>query len=206
MACNHVHLKSKGVGMKEKILFLTAGALAAAHVLAEPPPPQSSARRDQYRVMQAVQEIDRLGAQFSMLNENVDALAARVVRLENAPSADRELRDEIAALKAQLAAIENRQRTLKQEIVNEITAKVTALMAKQAAALTPPPPPPQPKPKGKTPPQITGNYYEVEIEPGYTLGAIAQTYKTTVKRILDANPGLKPTQLRVGQKIIVPVD
>lgn len=189
--------------MKERHMIVLALVLTAAGAFAQNPGGQ--ARRDAYFIQQTAQEVDRLGAQFGMLNENVDALAARVVRLENAPSADRELRDEIAAIKAQIAELQRRQNALKKEISDEITEKVIQLIKKIPAA-QPPPPQPKPGPKPKSQPQVTGNYYEVEIEPGYTLSAIAQAYKTTVKRILDANPGLKPTNLKIGQKIIVPVD
>jgi LysM repeat protein len=53
-----------------------------------------------------------------------------------------------------------------------------------------------------------GFYYE--IKSGNTLSAIAKEYsdqghKVTVKQILDANPGLDPNNLKVGQKIFIPV-
>jgi g-D-glutamyl-meso-diaminopimelate peptidase len=42
------------------------------------------------------------------------------------------------------------------------------------------------------------------IQPGDTLWEIARKYYTTVQRIVTANPGINPYQLRIGQKIIVP--
>jgi LysM repeat protein len=38
---------------------------------------------------------------------------------------------------------------------------------------------------------------------GDTLGAIAARYRTTVDRLLELNPGVEPTSLRVGQKVRV---
>jgi len=44
---------------------------------------------------------------------------------------------------------------------------------------------------------------------GDTISAIAKAYqdkgvKVTVKQILDANPGLDPKNLKVGQKVWIP--
>ncbi len=42
------------------------------------------------------------------------------------------------------------------------------------------------------------------VQPGDTLWRIAQKYYTTLNRLLTANPGIDPYQLRIGQKLIVP--
>ena len=42
------------------------------------------------------------------------------------------------------------------------------------------------------------------IVAGDTLGKIAKTYHTTVKAILEANPGVEPTKLQIGQKVHLP--
>ncbi len=51
--------------------------------------------------------------------------------------------------------------------------------------------------------------FEYVIKSGDTLEAIVQAYrekniKVTVSQIVNANPGLKPERLRVGQKIFIP--
>ena len=43
------------------------------------------------------------------------------------------------------------------------------------------------------------------IESGDTFGRLAFLYGSTIEDILAANPGLEPTALQVGQKVIVPV-
>ncbi|HOM01926.1 MAG TPA: LysM peptidoglycan-binding domain-containing protein [Acetivibrio sp.] len=43
------------------------------------------------------------------------------------------------------------------------------------------------------------------IRAGDTLAAIARTYGTTVQNIINANPGIDPYYLRVGQEICVPL-
>ncbi len=42
------------------------------------------------------------------------------------------------------------------------------------------------------------------VQPGDTLWRIAQRYYTTLNRILTANPGVDPYQLRIGQRLVVP--
>ena len=41
------------------------------------------------------------------------------------------------------------------------------------------------------------------VETGDTFGAVATEYETTVSRLLQLNPGVEPTSLRVGQRIRV---
>ncbi len=43
------------------------------------------------------------------------------------------------------------------------------------------------------------------IRAGDTLNSIAQEYNTTPQEILDANPGVQPHLLRVGQQICIPI-
>ena len=55
-------------------------------------------------------------------------------------------------------------------------------------------------------PAYTGPYYEHVVESGQTLSFIAKGYETTVQKILAANPGVKASALRVGQKLIIPAE
>jgi LysM repeat protein len=52
-------------------------------------------------------------------------------------------------------------------------------------------------------PKCPGGIYW-EITPGDTLYEIARINKTTVRRIIAANPGINPNNLRVGQFICIP--
>jgi nucleoid-associated protein YgaU len=72
------------------------------------------------------------------------------------------------------------------------------------------PQPVQPQPVNPVPAEPRGNPRgdEYAVLPGDTLGTIAQAkYGSTrfQNLILDANPGLKPNALRVGEKIVLPV-
>jgi len=44
----------------------------------------------------------------------------------------------------------------------------------------------------------------VTIQPGDTLWALARKYNTTVEAIIQANPGIQPENLQVGQVIQIP--
>lgn len=54
-------------------------------------------------------------------------------------------------------------------------------------------------------PACPPNHTSVTIRAGDTLYKIAQQYNVTVASILSANPGLNPNDLRIGQRICVPV-
>jgi LysM repeat protein len=45
---------------------------------------------------------------------------------------------------------------------------------------------------------------EHAIAQGETLGALAAKYKVPVQAIIKANPGVDPTRLKIGQKIVIP--
>lgn len=51
------------------------------------------------------------------------------------------------------------------------------------------------------PPEVT----RYTIQPGDTLYSLARRFGTTVNAILQANPGIDPNNLRVGQQIVIPV-
>lgn len=43
-----------------------------------------------------------------------------------------------------------------------------------------------------------------EVQPGETLSRIARRYRTTVQALMEANPGIDPHRLRIGQKLRLP--
>ena len=51
----------------------------------------------------------------------------------------------------------------------------------------------------------SGGPYRYQVRPGDTYSAIARRFNTNPARIQSANPGIQPTQLRVGQTIQVPL-
>ncbi|MFZ5816386.1 MAG: LysM peptidoglycan-binding domain-containing protein [Bacillota bacterium] len=53
------------------------------------------------------------------------------------------------------------------------------------------------------PPCPEGNYYR--IRPGETLWRIAATFRVSLDDLLEANPGIDPNRLAVGQVICIPL-
>lgn len=53
-------------------------------------------------------------------------------------------------------------------------------------------------------PACPPNYTSRIIQPGDTLYKISQEYNVSVESILDANPGIDPNYLRVGQRLCIP--
>ncbi len=78
------------------------------------------------------------------------------------------------------------------------TPPVTA--SNPPVAVTPPTAPETPVP----PPVAPAGATEYTIVKGDYLDKIAKAFHVTVKAITDANPGIQPTRLQIGQKIQIP--
>ena len=177
----------------------------------------AAAARAAYQQQQALAEVPRLVQQFEVLANNQDAIVERLTKVEAGGGTD-DLRAEIANLKAEIAELKASVRRDQDAMRREIVAD----LAKRISAMQPPapPPPPQPAyvpaPRAAAPapaarpapvqPAVTGPYYEHVVEAGQTLSFIAKGFDTTVAKILAANPGLKPNNVRVGQKLIIPAE
>ncbi|HXF10140.1 MAG TPA: LysM peptidoglycan-binding domain-containing protein [Desulfuromonadaceae bacterium] len=89
---------------------------------------------------------------------------------------------------------ENTDTTLSTNSATMLDTNPPVTMGSNAMNTLPPPP--------TIPEPATGETYVVVK--GDTLGKIATSHHTTVKAIEDANPGVTPTRLKVGQKITLP--
>ena len=175
----------------------------------------AAAARAAYQQQQALAEVPRLVQQFEVLANNQDAIVERLTKVEAGGGTD-DLRAEIANLKAEIAELKASVRRDQDAMRREIVAD----LAKRISAMQPPPPPPAPAPvavaapRASAPaarpapvqPAVTGPYYEHVVEAGQTLSFIAKGFDTTVAKILAATPGLKPNNVRVGQKLIIPAE
>jgi LysM repeat protein len=54
------------------------------------------------------------------------------------------------------------------------------------------------------PPVVTPSVTEYTIEKGDTFFGIAKKHGVSMKAVKDANPGVEPTKLKLGQKIVIP--
>lgn len=177
--------------MKKK-LFGLAMMLAAGAAVAEP-----GNAREAFLKRQAYDEMIRVSGQVDVLQTNLADMSARLARLENDNGSKSELealRAEVAALKASNQELRNRINAMHDEIVRDLTGKIS----KMQKDLTPPPPPPQPQRPS------VGPHREYEVQPGDNLSLIAAAFKTTVPKIKEMN-NLKSDNIRVGQKLKLPM-
>ena len=174
---------------------------------------QDAAARAAYQQQQAVLEVQRLAQQFDQLAANQESLVARMARIEEG-SAVGDLQAEIASLKTQIAELRREQEAMRREIVADLAKRIAALPRPAPAPAPQPvytPPPatrkgPAARPAPPPQPEYTGSYYEHEVRPGQTLSEISKGFDVPIQKILQANHGLKPNALRVGQKIRVPAE
>lgn len=156
-------------------------ALAAAALLAAAAPAQravGSAYAQQAQALRELQyQVQTLAARFDAIEQRQSSLAARIAALERG-SGDSGLasKDEVAALRSDLAAVRSAQGRLRDEIVEDLSARISAIAKRQEQARA----------------------------AGQTLSAIALAYKVSVKAIMQANNITDPTKLRVGQTLFIP--
>ena len=162
--------------------FLAATAICTASA-------QQTSGRDAFLVRQACEQVQRLAAQFDVLETNQNALSERLRAIERGGGEINDFKASIAALKAENAALRREMENMKREIVAEIVAKI-----KQAT-------PAQPR---NTPQPRSGERYdEYTVQKGDTLSLIAQAFGTTVDALMEIN-ALKNHDLQIGKRLLVP--
>ena len=172
-------------------------ALAAAAVLAAAAPAQravGSAYAQQAQALRELQyQVQTLAARFDAIEQRQSSLAARIAALERG-SGDSGLasKDEVAALRSDLAAVRSAQGRLRDEIVEDLSARISAIAKRQEQA------------RAAEARERQRSGYSHTVEAGQTLSAIALAYKVSVKAIMQANNITDPTKLRVGQTLFIP--
>jgi LysM repeat protein len=66
------------------------------------------------------------------------------------------------------------------------------------------PPAVEPSTTGPVAPAVTPGVTEYTIERGDTFSSIGKKFGVSTKAIQSANPGVEPTKLKIGQKILIP--
>jgi LysM repeat protein len=82
----------------------------------------------------------------------------------------------------------------------------TAFVVRGAPTDEPAKPVAKPRPVQRTAPRATVQRAAAKfhvVEYGDTLGGLADTYETSVERLVELNPGIEPAALRVGQRVRV---
>jgi LysM repeat protein len=119
---------------------------------------------------------------------------------------------QIGAFPDEIQKVNDRVYNLSQSIdgtVGGVRSEVVALREEMAAMAKPPPAPPilEAAPEGPSTEELiaaSGGGGEYVIKSGDTFGKIAKNNNTTSSAIQDANPGVDPTKLKIGQKIRLP--
>ena len=160
------------------------------------------------------------------LRAEIDRLRGEVAELRTAIRREQDAmrREIVNDLTTRLNGISQQMQQNQNQALAQIQARAeAALQAAEAAAkaareqadytkrVASRPPAPVPRASGgatakPAAPAYTGAYYEHVVEANQTLLFIAKGYDTTVQKILAANPGLNPSRLRVGQKLIIPAE
>ena len=153
--------------------------------------------RDGFMHQQAYAEMQRVSGQVEVLENNIGDLQRRVGRLEGGGDA-RGLRQELDAVKADIASLRREMKAQRDSIIRELSGQIAVILKKS----TPPPPPAQPAPPPSKP-AYTGPCQEYVVQPGDTLSLVAEAFGTTVSKIKEMNR-LKGDGLRIGQKLLVP--
>ena len=156
--------------------------------------PTSQAFAQQAQTLRDLQfSINALAARFDALEQQQTTLAGRIAALERAPGGAS--KEELAAVRSDLAALKTSQEKMRGEIVEDLTGKIAAISKREADARAA-------AAKAAAAAQKSG--YNHTVEAGQTLSAIADAYKVPVRTIMKANKISDPSKLRVGQKLFIP--
>ena len=151
--------------------------------------------------------VEAQGAQSKRIEALAKELQAMQQEQQNKPVVNYASHDDLKELAAKLKEVDNKR----QEDNDHILAVLKSL-GKNLGANTSKKPVVTPKatdePASKVPASPEKGF-EHEVKSGQTLSAIIQAYrdqniKVTLKQVLDANPGLKPEKMYIGQKIFIP--
>ncbi|MGC8829610.1 MAG: LysM peptidoglycan-binding domain-containing protein [Verrucomicrobiia bacterium] len=151
------------------------------------------------RLSSAIEELQAghaaLRKRVSDLEETVQKLREELQRATNGLVT----RADLATLAEKIVELDKSREADKKLILEQLSKLGASLKNLHSAA------PPQVAPA----PTVAEKGYEYVIQPGDTLSKIVKAYndngiKVTLKQVQEANPGLNPNSLKVGQKIFIP--
>jgi len=190
----------------KRISFFLMTALLAAPVIA---PAQDAATEE--RLNQLSAQIDVLKEAKELQNKRIEALEKQVSDLQSQiskPSGAYASKDDVNQLKDAVKEVDKKRQSDSENVADQLDKLRKALIGGAGSgggrhsSVTPTETP-------KTTFDPTTPHMEYQVQSGDSLSAIAKAYrdkgvKVTVPQILAANPGLKPENMKVGQKIIIP--
>jgi LysM repeat protein len=186
----------------KRIYFLLLTALLAAPAIA---PAQDAATEER---------LNKLGAQIEVLieakdaqNKKIDDLQSQVRDLQNQvskPTGNYASADDVKQLADAIKEVDRKRQEDNEKVLTELEKLGKTLGgsgSRRTTTVADPKPPVDVNPNAP--------HFEYTIQSGDSLLAIVKAYrekniKITLSQILAANPGLKPENMKVGQKIIIP--
>ncbi len=155
-------------------------------------------------------EIDVLTEAKDQLNKKIDGLESEIRDLQSQvskPTGNYASADDLKQLADAIKEVDKKRQDDNERVVKELQNLSHSLQNSAPSRRSPGTTHPDPTGETGSPGSQDGYYYPVQE--GDTLALIVKAYrekgiKVTVQQVLDANPGLKATSLKVGQKIFIP--
>jgi N-acetylmuramoyl-L-alanine amidase len=186
----------------KRISFLLLTVLLAAPVMA---PAQDAATDERLNKLSA--QIDVLIEAKDAQNKKIDDLQGQIRDLQSQvskPSGNYASADDAKQLADAIKEVDRKRQEDNEKVLSELEKLGKTLggsSGRRSSTV------PDTKPVADANP--TAPHFEYTVQAGDTLGAIVRAYKdknikVTLQQILAANPGLKPENMKVGQKIVIP--
>lgn len=186
----------------KRISILIATALLAMPGIS---PAQDAATEERLNKLSA--QIDVLVDAKEAQNKKIDELEHEIQDLQNQvskPTGNYASADDVKQLKDAIEEVDKKRQADNERVLQELQSLGKTLTKEPRRTSTAPAPDAAPVPHAG--PQ---KGYDYVVQQGDFLAAIVKAYrekgiKVTVQQVLDANPGLKANNMRVGQKIFIP--
>ena len=187
----------------KRISFLLLTALLAAPAIS---PAQDAATEERLNKLSA--QIDVLIEAKDAQNKKIDDLQSQIRDLQNQvskPSGNYASAEDLKQVADAVKEVDKKRVDDNQRVLNELEKLGKTLGGGGSRRPAPPKLDATPGPDANP----NAPHFEYQVQSGDTLGAIVKAYrdkniKITLPQILAANPGLKPENMKVGQKIIIP--
>ena len=188
----------------KRISFLLLTALLAAPTIS---PAQDAATEERLNKLSA--QIDVLIEAKDAQNKKIEDLQGQIRDLQSQvskPSGNYASAEDLKQVADAVKEVDKKRVSDNDHVLNELEKLGKTLGGGSSRRTTTPP-----KPDVTPGPEANPNapHFEYTVQAGDTLGVIVKAYrdkniKITLQQVLAANPGLKPENMRVGQKIIIP--
>jgi len=189
----------------KRISILIATALLALPAIS---PAQDAATEERLNKLSA--QIDVLIDAKEAQNKKIEDLQSQIRDLQNQvskPTGNYASADDVKQLKDAIEEVDKKRQADNEHIVQELQNLGNSLKGSTSGRHASSGSAPESVPT--THASVPEKGYPYEIQQGDTLAAIAKAYrekgiKVTTQQIIDANPGLKANNMKVGQKIFIP--